>query len=101
METERQQTAESMDHVRASNAYEPDVHFTFHTNAGGGKRCTFYNSGSTKTQAAFRGIRGPLPGGIPEPCQAFWQLSAGNLHGELERTQTDESPSSICGTVVP
>ncbi len=76
-------TAESMDHVRASNAYEPDVHFTFHTNAGGGKRCTFYNSGSTKSKqlsevfaARFRAVYPnlvkPSDSYPPETCTENW-----------------------------
>lgn len=43
---------DSMDIVRQSNEYKPDLHFTFHTNAGGGKRCTFYNSGSAESVKA-------------------------------------------------
>ena len=35
--------------VKKSNAFRPDLHFTFHTNGGGGRRCTFYNSGSAKS----------------------------------------------------
>lgn len=76
-------TAESMDHVRASNAYEPDVHFTFHTNAGGGKRCTFYNSGSIKSKrlsevfaARFREVYPnlvkPSDSYPPETCTENW-----------------------------
>ena len=76
-------TPESMDHVRASNAYGPDVHFTFHTNAGGGKRCTFYNSGSTKSKqlsevfaARFREVYPnlvkPSDSYPPEVCTENW-----------------------------
>lgn len=43
-------TDDAMAHTRASNAYKPDVHFAFHTNAGGGKRCTFYNDGSNDSK---------------------------------------------------
>lgn len=40
------------DHVNKANAWGADLYVALHTNAGGGKRCTFYNSGSTKSIAA-------------------------------------------------
>lgn len=42
-------TERPIDHVNKANAWGAELYVTIHTNAGGGKRCTIYNSGSTKS----------------------------------------------------
>lgn len=44
-------TERPIDHVNKANAWGADLYIAIHTNAGGGKRCTIYNSGSEKSIA--------------------------------------------------
>jgi len=44
-------TERPLDHVRRANEWQADLYLALHTNAGGGCRCTVYNSGSAASQA--------------------------------------------------
>lgn len=70
-------------HVAKSNAYGADVHFTFHTNGGGGCRCTFYNNGKADSVAlseefakeyanVYPYLIKPSAQYPPSGCRAFW-----------------------------
>lgn len=76
-------TEAPMDHVRKANAWGADLYLALHTNAGGGKRCTFYNSGSVLSQEysyvfadhfreVYPNLVKPNKEYPPEVCEANW-----------------------------
>lgn len=76
-------TEAPMDHVRKANAWGADLYLALHTNAGGGKRCTFYNSGSVLSQEyslvfaehfdeVYPNLVKPNRDYPPEVCEESW-----------------------------
>lgn len=67
-------TEAPIDHVRKANAWGANLYVAIHTNAGGGKRCTIYNSGSERSMRASEVIAKAYGEAYPhlvKPCEKY------------------------------
>lgn len=63
------ETQVPLNHVRRANAWGADLYLAIHTNAGGGKRCTVYNSGSDESAALSYALASAFGEVYPHPVR--------------------------------